>query len=127
VVDLRTADSPPGPVPLVDGRHRPTVHGSPGSGRVAVVLKWLFEVGNEPRHSAWPADAQVVHVAPDAGKPERVWVWTLHTQPDDDTGPQIRFRWIRLFGTGQPIPVPCAHLGTAVTPSGLVWHLVEVL
>jgi hypothetical protein len=129
VVDLRTADTPPSPTPLVDGRHRPTVHGSPGSGRVAVVLKWLFEVGNEPRHSAWPADAQVVHVAPDAdpAKPERVWVWTLHTQPDDDTGPQIRFRWIQLFGTGQPIPVPSAHLGTAVTPSGLVWHLVEVL
>lgn len=31
-----------------------------------------------------------------------------------------------VFGTGQPVEEPCAHMGTTIAPGGqLVWHLVR--
>jgi hypothetical protein len=111
----------------VDGRHRPTAGASPYSGRVAVVLKWLIAVDDRTTQFALPADAEVVAVRAHDTDPAKVWFWTLHTQPaESHIGPRVRYRNLRVYGTGQPIPVPCAHLGTAFA-GGLVWHLIELL
>jgi len=45
------------------------------------------------------------------------------------TGPVVRR--LRVFGTGQELPAPDGvrepqHVGSAVAPGGLVWHLIEM-
>lgn len=95
---------------------RPTVFGEDQ----AVVRKWTVPVDDQVHEMPWPADAQVVHVAPLGGW-DAVLVWTIGSAERE------RPRRVRVFSTGQPIPTPCTHLGTAVTPHGLVWHLVELL
>lgn len=47
-----------------------------------------------------------------------VEIWFL-----DDPGRPVCERCFRVFGTGQPIEG--RHVGTALTPDGLVWHLME--
>jgi len=111
----------------VDDRHRPTVHGSPRDPIEAVVLKWTIPVDDRTHQVQWPSDAQVVHVAPDTAAVDVVLAWTVSTRRTDGGKDLFRFRNLRVYGTGQPIPTPCAHLGTAVTGVGLVWHLVELL
>lgn len=111
----------------VDGRHRPMVDGLPRNGVEAVVLKWEIEVDDQTHQVQWPADAQVVHVAPHPERVDAVWVWTLSTRHTDGSRDYTRFRWIRVYATEDPIPTPCVHLGTAVTRFGLVWHLVELI
>ena len=97
---------------------RPAVS-APGGG---VVWKWGVPVDDREHELPWPADATVVHVAPTPDDPAVVQVWTFSSRTHVE-----RPRRLRVFGDGQPIPAPCAHLGTAVTDVGLVWHLIEVL
>jgi hypothetical protein len=61
----------------------------------------------------------VLHVA--ARQPDRVEFWAFAD------GPTTRRRWLRVYGTGQPITDGIwAHLGTAMAADGrLVWHLLE--
>lgn len=60
----------------------------------------------------------ILHVA--SRRAEVVEVWAL------DTGAPIAVRHFRVFGTGHPLPdEQLRHVGTALAPGGLVWHLME--
>lgn len=47
------------------------------------------------------------------------WAYPLGEGADKFVDEQ-RFR---VYGTGHPIPDEVIHVGTALTPGGLVWHL----
>lgn len=69
---------------------------------------------------------KVIHVAPSRAEPEaEIDIW-FETHADDD---HELVRRLRIYGTGHVIPmdhtVETVHVGTAVTPSGMVWHVYE--
>jgi hypothetical protein len=62
----------------------------------------------------------VLHVA--SRQPDAVEIWALQGC-DAPTGHRYQ-----VFGTGQPLPeTAMAHVGTALAPGGLVWHLIEAM
>lgn len=75
-----------------------------------------------PVDDAWhniEISGDILHVA--ARRPETVELWALA-----DLYP-TRIRSLRVFGTGAEIPNAglLAHRGTALAPTGFVWHLME--
>jgi hypothetical protein len=58
----------------------------------------------------------IAHVA--TRSPDVVEVWTIH----DQRLVPIPWRLI-VVGTGHPLPDLAEHVGTALAPGGLVWHL----
>jgi hypothetical protein len=61
----------------------------------------------------------IVHVA--TRGEDYVEIWFI-----DDPATEAVTRAFRVVGTGEPIaPALAIHVGTAITPGGLVWHLME--
>jgi hypothetical protein len=48
--------------------------------------------------------------------------WALAT---DSAATQ--YRWFQVFGTGQELPAGAFYCGTAIDPTGLAWHLFELI
>lgn len=84
---------------------------------------YKYEVGSgEPSTTLLPIDAEVVHVAPIAGK---MYVWAT-TDPDRADPAVTERRQIAYFATGEQIPDGADHVGTGITPDGaFVWHVFE--
>jgi hypothetical protein len=92
----------------------------------SVILKWTVPVDDRSHAFEWSYGATVVHVAPHPQRIDQVQVWTLSARITDPERP-TETRHLRVFATGQRIPAPSTHRGTAVLPEvGLVWHVIEL-
>lgn len=84
------------------------------------IYRYEVAVDDEP-HALELAGGDPLHVAATAG--DRIvefWATRSNAAP-----PQIRT--FQVVGTGQPLPAGAQWRGTtARTPTGLVWHLVEL-
>lgn len=82
---------------------------------------WKFPL--VPGHNVITAPAsRVVYVGVDpvgAQDGPTVWVECSPDLADDDPGSFT----VAAFGTGHDIPDAWSHLGSVVTPVGLVWHV----
>jgi hypothetical protein len=91
------------------------------------VLKYTIPVDDQAHAVAgrfWHPFGPVVHVACQDG-PNSVQVWA-ETVTDDDLVTETT-RDLKVYGTGQPVPLRAGHVGTAITASGaLVWHVYDV-
>lgn len=78
---------------------------------------YRFEVPVDDRWHEIPGCGTPLHVGCRDTLIVEFWAWR-----QDGTKPLH----LRVFGTGQPIPVDATHHGTVVAPGGrLVWHLIE--
>jgi hypothetical protein len=79
-----------------------------------------YEVPVDDEWHALQLSGPVLHVDVRL-RPNVVEVWALSTNRQ---GPELT-QHFRVFGTGQPLPDGVRHVGTALVPGGLVWHLME--
>jgi hypothetical protein len=80
------------------------------SGHTASILRWEVPVDDRRHH----VPAGIVHVA--SRRADVVEVWTKPSNLPDLV--------VQVVGTGHPFPPDWTHLGTALAPHGLVWHLM---
>lgn len=78
------------------------------------VLKWTVDVDDRDHPIG---GGKVVAVACQSG-PRSVQVWT-----EEPADAQPLARRARVYGTGHPVPEDDEHVGTALAPHGLVWHV----
>ena len=78
------------------------------------VLKWDVPVGAPVPIGA----GKVVHVGVMMGMSNPVYVWTEESRDDG-----IVTRQAQIVGTGAEVPEGWEHVGTAITPAALVWHV----
>lgn len=64
-----------------------------------------------------PDNAEIVHFGYDPKEGLRVWA---EVNSNDISEEKMR---TEVVATGESIPLWGEHFGTAITPSGLVWHL----
>lgn len=96
------------------------------------ILRWEVAVDDEDH--VLEVDGPVLRVAGHRDHPGRVEVWTLSASDETFWAAPLGTReharrpprFLRVFGTGQPIPSGYEWLGsTERTRDGLVWHLFE--
>lgn len=79
------------------------------------VVKWAVPVDDQ-NHPI--GTGPVLHVGCQDGARSTVTVWTEEPVVDVPG----RYRWVRVFGTIQPIPEGFVHIGSAVA-GPFVWHV----
>lgn len=79
---------------------------------------YRYEIAVDDAWHAVELPDAILHVA--SRRAEVVEVWAL------DSDALVAVRHLRVFGTGHPLPDErLRHVGTALAPGGLVWHLME--
>jgi len=81
------------------------------------ILRWEIPVDDQWHELELGPDG-IAHVA--ARSADAVEVWAVH----DPRLVKVRRRFT-VVGTGHPVPDLTRHVGTALAPHGLVWHLLE--
>lgn len=79
-------------------------------------IKTIYKFNMAPKIQM-PEGAEVLHVGV---QDEKAMIWALV-----DPAKPLEIRNFHIYGTGHQIMEGTVHLGTAVLPSGLVWHLFE--
>lgn len=88
---------------------------------------WKYEL-DENTLVLQNVDPKIIHVGNDpAGNPIYPTVWV---ELETDYGPEdpISTLYVIYIGTGHQVPgIGYQHVGSTVTPSGLVWHVYSYL
>ena len=89
------------------------------------VYKYSVPITDEDTRIAMPKNATIVHVGHQDIGIHRGMVVTFWAEvPDTDVEEETRV--FRVHGTGHPMPVGSAYVGTDLASDYLVWHLFEV-